>query len=175
LEKNVTALKVPFVISVFLILKAKYEPSSNVPVSQQEIDEVEFDAQPSGTCWTEHTKLDIYLLYSEATGKDSGNTLTETLQRNFEHLKIDSQSFPAVTKENFNFSPEAFESSIASCKMIVIMITKDALFLDTLIFSLHCAMYYSIPIVLVHDLGSCLFPNPAALPQAWRVFLILPK
>ena len=58
---------------------------------------------------------------------------------------------------------------ISSSKMVVIMITKDSLFLDTMIFGLQCSQMYSVPIILVHDLESCQFPNPAVLPKTWQV------
>jgi hypothetical protein len=37
-----------------------------------------------------------------------------------------------------------------------------------MIFCLQCAQTYAVSIVLVHDLASCLFPNPAALPMPWQ-------
>ncbi len=57
----------------------------------------------------------------------------------------------------------------SSSAIVILVISKDALELNTMMFGLKCAMFYSIPVLLVHDLVSCLFPNVAKLPSIYMV------
>lgn len=61
--------------------------------------------------------------------------------------------------------------SDSSCA-IVVLLTKHALFHATLTFAIEAAIKYSVPVILVHDQQSCLFPSPAEQPESLQVYKI---
>ena len=115
LNKIIQAMKVQK-YSLFFFNRSsqvKYEPQTAAPISQQETDEYEYVKQPSGAYWVDKPSIDILLMFGILTGQQSGLLLKETVKKTYQTLDIQHLEFPNVTRENFVFSPEKVEETIA--------------------------------------------------------------
>ena len=52
-------------------------------------------------------------MFGIQTGQESGNLLKETVNKSYPELNVQHLEFPNVTRENFTFSPEKVEETIA--------------------------------------------------------------
>ena len=99
-------------------------------MSQQEVDEIEIETEPSGTFWVENPLTDILVCYSEETAASSGPMLVKAIQEGFPDTRIDFASFPSVKKESFSFSKETVEKQVArfnkKCYFLGFLLSKYA-------------------------------------------------
>eukprot|EP00027_Filamoeba_sp_ATCC50430_P007122 CAMPEP_0168542912 /NCGR_PEP_ID=MMETSP0413-20121227/1597_1 /TAXON_ID=136452 /ORGANISM="Filamoeba nolandi, Strain NC-AS-23-1" /LENGTH=600 /DNA_ID=CAMNT_0008572813 /DNA_START=20 /DNA_END=1822 /DNA_ORIENTATION=- len=100
---------------------------------------------------------DITICYEPTVGSRPAKILKDALLRQV-----------SVVNELFDVSETTLnetETTLANSRLVIIILSADALFYPFIPFAFETCSIYQVPVLLLHDLESCFFPNYEGQPQ----------